>query len=220
MPAGSRDKPAEQFSEFEQGGPSPKRWLPLASGLGLVALLAFQGWLLGVWIGGENRPPSWDQAIHLEIAHDYAALLAAGDWGGVLRLGPKPGMPPFPPAFELTLLPWLGRPDATSATLWANFGWLAFLLAAVWGLGMVYAGPLEALAAAVLVACAPQTQWLVRNHLSDMALAAWVAAAYLACAWSAGFLRWKGSLLAGAAVGGALLTKWSAWTYFLPLGLQ
>ena len=219
MPAGQRGNPLEHISEFEQVGPRPKRWPAVISVLGLLALLAFQGWLLGAWIGAEDRPPSWDQAIHLEISHDYAALIAQGDWGGVLSLGPKPGMPPFPPAYELTLLPWLARPDAAMATLWANFGWLVFLIVTVWGLGLVYAGPLEALGAAILVACAPQTQWLVRNHLSDLALAAWVALAYLAVAWSAGFLRWKGALLAGVAVGGALLTKWSAWTYFLPLGL-
>ncbi|MBI5200134.1 MAG: hypothetical protein HY925_00990, partial [Elusimicrobia bacterium] len=219
MPAGSRGNPLEHLPEFEEVGPRPKRWPAVVAVLGLFGLLAFQGWILGVWIGGEDRPPSWDQAIHLEIAHDYAVSISKGDWGGVLRLGPKPGMPPFPPAYELTLLPWLGRPDAAMATLWANFGWLSFLILVVFALGWLYAGPFEALAACVLLSCAPQTQWLVRNHLSDLALAAWVASAYLAVAWSAGFLRWKGSLLAGLAVGGALLTKWSAWTYFLPLGL-
>lgn len=216
MPAGGRDSPYEVLDEFEQTAPKPKRWLAHAGVAGLLALVAFQGFLMRSWIEGEARPPSWDQAIHLEIAHDYSTLLAQGDVRGAMRLAPKPGMPPFPPLYELTLLPWLGSRDAASAALWANYVWLALLIVAVWGVGWLYAGPLEGLAAAALVSCAPEAQWLARNHLPDLPLAAWIAASYFALAWSAGFLRWGGSLLFGACVAAAFLTKWSAWTYLFP----
>ncbi|MBI4348170.1 MAG: hypothetical protein HY553_15120 [Elusimicrobia bacterium] len=196
-----------------------ERHATLGSFFGLAALLAYQAVLLSGWLGREDRPPSWDQAIHLEIAHDYAERLERGDWKAVLRLGPKPGMPPFPPLYELTLVPWVGRPDAANAVLWANFGWLAAFVVAVWGLGLLYAGPWVGLGAATLVACIPETQWLLRNHLSDLPLAACVALAYWALGASAGFMRWGTSLVAGGLVGAAMLTKWSAWTYLLPMGV-
>lgn len=215
--AGGRDSPFEVLPEFEETAPKAKAWPPWASLCGLLALVLFQGWLLGTWLQGEARPPMWDQAIHLEIAHDYAAFLSQGDVAGLLKLAPKPGMPAFPPLYELTLVPAIGRPDAVNASLWINFAWFLLFLAAVWGLGLVFAGPWEAFAAAALVSCAPELQWLLRNHLSDMPLAAWIAASYLACAASAGFMRWGSALAFGACVGAAFLTKWSAWTYLFPL---
>lgn len=214
-----RDNPLESIPGFEDDGPRPRRWPAVVSFLGVAALLAYQAALLSAWLGREDRPPSWDQAIHLEIAHDYSERLERGDWKGVLRLGPKPGMPPFPPLYELTLVPWIGRADAANATLWANFGWLATFVVAVWALGLMYAGPTVGLAGAVIIGCIPETQWLLRNHLSDLPLAACVALAYWALAASAGFLRWRSSLVAGALVGVAMLTKWSAWTYLLPMGV-
>lgn len=215
--AGGRDNPFESISEFEETAPKPKPWPLWVSAAGLLALLLFQHRLLSTWLAAEARPPMWDQAIHLEIAHDYATHLAKGDVHGLLRLAPKPGMPAFPPLYELTLTPWVERPDAVNAALKANYVWFLLFIAAVWGLGILFCGPWEAFAAATLVSCAPEAQWLLRNHLSDMPLAAWIAGCYLAYAWSAGLLRWTGSLAFGACVGGALVTKWSAWTYLFPL---
>ena len=204
------------FEEIEEEAPRPRRWPVPLSALTAAAVIVFQLWLLGSWIRAESRPPSWDQSVHLETAKDYAELLSRGDLGGLLHQAPKPGMQLYPPLYCLTLLPWMSAPDPATAALWANAFWLVLLVGSVWGLGMLMAGPWEAGAAALLISCAPVTQELMRQPLLDLPLAAMVAAGYLSLVWSAGFSEWAGSLAFGACAALAMLTKFTAWTYFLP----
>ncbi|MBI4424313.1 MAG: glycosyltransferase family 39 protein [Elusimicrobia bacterium] len=215
-PRPARLDPPEPIDDSDAPAPGRRRAVAF-SAFAAAAALAFQLYLLAAWLRAESRPPSWDQAIHLETALDYAHGLARGDLRGLLSLAPKPGMPPFPPLYYLSLQPFLSAAEPANAALWANAGWLALLIASVWGLGLIYFGPWEAAVGAALLSAMPETQWLLRNHLPDLPLAAWIAAAYLAYARSAGFLRWAPSLACGACVGLAFLTKWSAWTYLFPL---
>lgn len=193
-------------------------WKEWAGALGALALLiAFHGLQLAHWNARETRPPAWDQAIQLEIAHDYHRAFRAWDMGTLFTLAPKPGMPPFPPLYHLALQYAMDEPDPVAAARWANWGFMALLCVSLWGLARRAAGPWAGAAAAILFSCAPEVQWLFRETLMDLALAALTAAAYWALLASERFERRRPAAAFGVLFGLAMLTKWSAWTYFLPV---
>ncbi|MBI4422527.1 MAG: hypothetical protein HY554_02300 [Elusimicrobia bacterium] len=198
-----RLNPLEEIEEPPERPRSRWRWSLGLSLLGLAALLGFQHRLLGSWIEREARVPRAGEAAQLRLAWT-ARSGAAADL-------------PAPPHYYRSVARAMGRGEPSVSALRVNFAWLALLILAVWGLGLLYAGDWEALGAAVLLSCAPAVQGLARSRLPDLAVTAWVAAAYFACAWSAGFLRWTGSLLFGGCLGFALMTSAHAWTYMLPL---
>jgi len=183
--------------------------------LALAALLAFLAWGLAQWNRREGRPPAWDQSVHLEISLDLRDALRAGHLSAFWRQRPKAGMPPFPPLYYFSLLPFGGGADPARA-LWANCCFLVMLAASLFGIGRRLAGDARALAAALLFLCCPAVQSLGRTQLSDLALAAWVAAAYWALLESEGFRRLLPSALFSLAAAAAMLTKWSAFSYLLP----
>lgn len=217
-----RLNPFEEIEDFDAGPPARParaRLAVAASLLGLGLLLAFHFALMASWIRRETRPPAWDQAIHLETSLDSLKAVRGGDYDALLHPVPKPGMPPFPPLYHLSLLYAHSRPDPPRAALWANFGYMALLCLSTWALGLGLAGPWVGLAAAVLISCIPEVQGLYFNQLADLPLTAWVAFAYWMLAASAGFRRAGPSLLFGAACAGGMLTKWSFFSYMLPAAL-
>ncbi|MFA5139677.1 MAG: glycosyltransferase family 39 protein [Elusimicrobiota bacterium] len=184
--------------------------------IAVMALIVFHAWQLLDWNRLEGRPPAWDQSIHLEIAQDYKRAIAKGDLKDLLFLKPKPGMPPFPPLYHLSLQPALDAADPASAARLPNILYMAILCLSVWGVGRRFAGEWGGLGAAVLMSCIPEVQWLFREQLVDLALIAWVAAAYWALIESREFERFVPSALCGLLFGAAMMTKWSAFSYFLP----
>jgi len=181
----------------------------------LALLLGFQAWLLADWNRRETRPPAWDQAVHLETALDLRDAARAGRLSEFWSQKPKSGMPPFPPLYYASLLPFGGGADAQKA-LWANWFYLALLSVSLWGLGRRFAGEWRGAAAAVLFTCIPETQLLYRSQLIDLALAAWVAAAYWALIESESLERRGPALAFACACAAAMLTKWSAFSYLFP----
>ncbi|MEK7657523.1 MAG: glycosyltransferase family 39 protein [Elusimicrobiota bacterium] len=187
-----------------------------ASLLVLAGLLAFHAFQLRDFNRRETRPPAWDQSIQLETAIDLRAALSRGDYpGALLANAPKPGMPPFPPLYGLSLLPFGGGVDARLA-LWSNWLHLALLCLALWGLGRRVGGQWVGVAAAAIFSCVPEVRSLLRDQLVDLALTAWVAAAYWALMSSEGFRRRAPSLIFGALFAASMLAKWSAFSYFFP----
>lgn len=184
---------------------------------GVAAFLILQAVLLGLWNRAEVRPPSWDQSIHLEITLDYDRALSDWDFKGMFLLRPKPGMPPFPPLYHLSMLYAMDEKDPVAAARWINLLYLAVLCVSVWGLGRHFFGDWAGLGAAILIGGMPEVQWLFRDHLPDLALAAWVAAAYWALVASRSFESSRASVAFGALFAVAMLTKWSAFSYFAPV---
>ena len=84
---------------------------------------------LAVPLAREGRVPAPSSvlATHLEIALDYREALGAGKWGDAWFLAPKPGMPPFPPAYHLLLRPAFNFDDPAHAALWLNWFYMALL---------------------------------------------------------------------------------------------
>ena len=184
--------------------------------LGLAAFLAVQALLLRHFIRVDTRPPSWDQATHLEIALDYREALGAGRWGDAWFLAPKPGMPPFPPAYHLLLRGAFDSADPAHAALWINWFYMAVLSLSLFGICWRFLPDSRALAATLAFCAAPGLQDLVTTQLVDLALVAWVSAGYWALLESEGFTGWLPALAFGFLYAAGMLHKWTYFSYMLP----
>jgi hypothetical protein len=203
--------------EEEEAPPEVTRFTILLGALAIVALLLFNAWQIASWNKRETRPPSWDQAIQLEITHDTFQAVKKGEFKELFNFKPKPGMPPFPPVYHFTILYSMLSDNPVAAARWGNLLYLAILCFSLYGMSVRLGGVWPSVAATVMLACAPEVQWLLRDSLVDLALTAWVAAAYWAL-WESEKFNWRRPSIAfGVLFGLAMLTKWSAWTYFLPI---
>src|SRR5476649_1345024 len=194
----------------------PSRKVLVLSLLGLAAFLAVQALLLRHFIRVDTRPPSWDQSTHLEIALDYREALGAGRCGDAWFLAPKPGMPPFPPAYHLLLRGAFDSPDPAHAALWLNWFYMAVLSISLFGISWRFLPDSRALAATLAFCAAPGLQDLLTTQLVDLAVVAWVAAGYWALLECAGFTLWLPSLAFGALYAVGMMHKWTYFSYMLP----
>jgi len=184
--------------------------------LGLALFLAAEALLLRSYIRTDTRPPSWDQAIHMEIALDYREALKNGRISDAWYLAPKPGMPPFPPAYHLFLMRAYGSDNPANAALWVNWFYLALLSVSIFGIAWRFRPDETALAAVVLFAASPAVQELLTTQLVDLPMAALAAAAYWALLSSDEFMRWLPALAFGVLHAAGMLHKWSFFSYMLP----
>jgi len=199
---------------MEEVRPSPRVFA--LSLVGLAVFLAWEAVALRSYIRVESRPPAWDQAVHLEIALDYRNAVLAGNWSEVMRLAPKPGMPPFPPLYQLLLRYACGTSDPAGAALWLNWFYLAVLGVFLFAIAWHFRPDETALLAVVIFAGSPAVQDLYHTQLVDLSLAAWAAAAYWALLRSDEFRRWGGSLAFGVLFAVGMMHKWSFFSYLLP----
>jgi hypothetical protein len=184
--------------------------------LGLSVFLALQALLLRSQVQDDTRPPSWDQSIHLEIALDYKEALHEGRVADAFVLAPKPGMPPFPPAYHLGLMRAYASADPAHAALWLNWFYLALLAASVFGIAWRFRPDDTALAVTIIFCGAPAVQDMVATQLIDLPLAACAAAAYWALLASERFTKWLPSLAFGLLHAFGMLHKWSFFSYMIP----
>jgi hypothetical protein len=184
--------------------------------LGLVFFLAAEALLLRSYIRTDTRPPSWDQSIHMEIALDYRDALKEGRLSDAWYLAPKPGMPPFPPAYHLLLARAYSAADPAHAALWVNWFYLALLSISIFGIAWRFRPDETALAAVVLFAASPAVQDLLTTQLVDLPMVALAAAAYWALLASDEFTHWLPSLAFGVLHAAGMLHKWSFFSYMLP----
>jgi hypothetical protein len=194
----------------------PSRKTLVLSLLGLVAFLAVEALLLRHYITVDKRPPSWDQSTHMEIALDYREALGAGRWGDMWFLAPKPGMPPFPPAYHLLLRTAFASSDPAHAALWVNWFYMAILAFSLFGIAWRFLPDSRALAATLAFCAAPGLQDLLTTQLVDLAMVAWASAAYWALLESEGFTGWLPALGFGLLHAAGMMHKWSFFSYMLP----
>lgn len=183
----------------------------------LAVLLFFHALLLGRHISKETRPPAWDQSVQLETAIDDTRAIAKGDWSVLWNLAPKPGMPPFPPLYHLSIAWAMNAENPASVALWTNVFYMGILLLSLWGLGRQFYGDWAGFGAAALFSCFPEVQWLFRETLADLPLIAWTAASYWALFASRRFTDVRYSALFGFFAAFGMLTKWSAFSYYIPV---
>lgn len=184
--------------------------------LGLAVFLVMQALLLRSQVRDDTRPPSWDQSIHLEIALDYRQALSGGRLGDAFALAPKPGMPPFPPAYHLALMRAYDSADPAHAALWVNWFYLALLAVSVFGIAWRFRPDDTALAVTVIFCGSPAVQEMVASQLIDLPVAAAAAAAYWALLSSERFTKWGPSIAFGALHAYGMMHKWSFFSYMIP----
>jgi len=184
--------------------------------LGLVLFLGCEAFLLRSYIRTDTRPPSWDQSIHMEIALDYRDALKAGRLSDAWYLAPKPGMPPFPPAYHLLLTRAYASADPAHAALWVNWFYLALLTVSIFGIAWRFRPDETALAAAILFCASPAVQDLLSTQLVDLPMVALAAGAYWALLAADEFSFWLPSLAFGALHALGMLHKWSFFSYMFP----
>ncbi len=184
--------------------------------LGLASFLALEALLLRHFVAIDTRPPSWDQATHMEIALDYRETLSEGRWADMWFLAPKPGMPPFPPAFQLLLRGSYSSSDPAHAALWLNWFYMAILAVSLFAISWRFLPDSRALIATIAFCAAPGLQDLLSNQLVDLAVVAWTAAAYWALLESENFSRWIPALAFGVLHAVGMMHKWSFFSYMIP----
>ncbi len=194
----------------------PSRKTFVLSLLGVVAFLALEALLVRHYIRTDTRPPSWDQSIHMEIALDYKEAVHDGRWGDLWYLAPKPGMPPFPPAYHLLLRGAYASSDPARAALWLNWCYMAVLAMSLFAVAWRFLPDGRALAATLAFCAAPGLQDLMTTQLMDLAVVAWVAAAYWALLSCEGFTLWLPALAFSLLHALGMLHKWSYFSYLLP----
>lgn len=183
---------------------------------GLLLLAVFflaQAFVTGYYVRKETRPPSWDQANHLDVALQYREALKKGELSVLLSFKPKHYIPPFPPLYHLAMVPFCGGEDPARSVLLLNLAYLLILGLAIFGMAADEKGA----AAAVCFMAAPVVQDLVHTQLIDLPLTACAAAATWAWMRSDGFRDRKGSLLLGLLFAVGMLHKWSFFSYMLPV---
>lgn len=194
----------EQTEERRRSG------LPWA--LALAALIALNTFALVRWARLDTRPAAWDEAIHTRNAFEYRDRLAEGSFAELMR----PVYFNYPPLFNLTMIPFLPRvADVADAGAAVNVFYLAFLVVLCYQTGRLLLDRWAGLAAAILIGFYPIIIHLSRQTMLDLALTAWVAAAFFALLKSESFSRAGWSAAFGGLLGLGMLTKWTAAVYLV-----
>jgi hypothetical protein len=183
----------------------PSRKTLVLSLLGLAAFLAVEALLLRQFIRTDARLPSWDQSAQMELALDVHD-------GAVSR----PGLPPQPPVYQRLLSGAYGSKDPAHAALWVNWGYMALLAIALFGISWMFLPDSRALAGTLMFCAAPGLQGLMTTQLPDLSIAAVVAAGYWALIAGDGFTAWIPSVAFGALFGAGMLHHWSYASFMIP----
>jgi len=185
--------------------------------IALIALTLFHFSQLSFWAAHDSRPPTAAAALQLHIAQDYAEMEVFRHPGRLFGYEFRPSTIPIPPIYHLSVAALAGTDSFEKAGIRANAIFLGLLCIALWGIGKRLGGEWAGLAAAVIFSGIAEVQALAREQVPDLALASLVAAAYWAYLESERFSLKLPSILFGVLLGAAQLTKWSAFSYFLPI---
>lgn len=176
-----------------------------------------------LWLGWDQRLPSWDQADYLNSAMDHGralGLLPGGGWQGwQALLDHSPKIPPLASLVNGTVMAVAG--DHPDQAAWTLSLWFALLLLGVALWGRQLGGPAVGLLAALFCVLSPGlAEWRV-DYVLEIPLCA-------GCVWSLWLLgrwlrpsgaSWAAALAAAVATACALLIKQSALLLLLGPGL-
>jgi hypothetical protein len=178
--------------------------------VGVVLLFHFVANL--VWFSKNDVPPPWDFALHLTKSLEYSDLITSGRFLEMRDVDDYyPPLSRMPAALTYIIF---GRGEAVA--LITNFFWYALLVVAVFFIARKFSGDEAGAIAAVFVAFVPYFYNFGRVYALVVPTAAGVAVAMWALAYADGYRDIWRSLLFGAALGAALLVKWSALFFILP----
>lgn len=198
-PAGAGHEPAPV-------GNLPSHWSRQRARLTLLGILVLAALVNGTWMLLDQRPPSWDAALHLTNARRVEPLLVSGDFSGRLLTS----SPYYPPLFYFLAAPFLTSAPGPPWFIILQTGFLAVLALSTYALARrLWGDRRRAVLAAFLTVAFPHVQWLSREFMIDLAALA-VNTLVLSLALSTeGFRIRRRALRLGVAVGAGLLLKWT-----------
>lgn len=156
--------------------------------------------------------PHGDMGQHLQNALMVAAEIREGNPLRPLLFWTEAAA--YPPLGYV--VPALLGADGVAEICASQVLWIFVACVGTYGLGLQLWGRGTGLAAALLVAFSPAVLMFVRSFMLDLPSMATVACALALIAASEGFTRRGWSLAAGAMIGLALLTKWTAMFFLAP----
>ncbi|MBP7864408.1 MAG: hypothetical protein KA419_00550 [Acidobacteria bacterium] len=183
--------------------------------MALLGIFLLAALVNGAWMLLDERPPSWDAALHLTNARRVESLLVSGEFSGRLLTA----SPYYPPLFYFLAAPFLATTPGPPWFILLQTGFLAVLALSTYALARrLWGDRRRAVLAAFLTVAFPHVQWLSREFMIDLAALA-VNTLVLALALSTeGFRVRRRALRLGAAVGVGLLLKWTLlFTAAIPL---
>ncbi len=159
-----------------------------------------------LWLMLDTRPPSWDMAVHQNLALNY---LPGGAETARGTLAPWSRSDNYPPFVHLAIaFCFLVFHPGTHIGILANVPATLLLFWAVYELASELAGDRTAAWACVLAALVPYLIWMSRETILDYWLSALVAASLVLLRRTRGFESHSASLLLGGALAVGLLSKW------------
>lgn len=190
-----------------------------ASALVLAAFLAWEAWAIKDFAARDTRPPTWDEAVQLEIALDCHDAIREHRWKDVFFMPAKPGMPPFPPLYHLAAMFAydLSPQNPAGAALWLNWAYSALLCVSLFGIAWELELEKKAWIATVSFCAIPIILAQTHVRLLDLSVTAWAAAAYWAYMRCDRFFRWPSSLALGAIFAIGMMHKWSFFSFLIPI---
>lgn len=193
---------AANASELHDVARSPQRAGSTQWYWSLATLAVFTAALL-IWHSFDNRPPAWDESVHLGLAMDYQQWLFHGTpfesrWTAI-----------YPPLYHLSLIPSLMLGDANvSCIVLTHVAYLALLLWGMLNLSRHFTGSTWAgLLATIVFISMPITLHTARQPLIDFALTAWVVAGMEWLRRTQGFSHRRAVIMFGLWSGLGLLMK-------------
>lgn len=168
----------------------------------------------GIWLLRDASPPSFDKAVHAEIALRYLRLFEEPTRLSLTRLLEVTRY--WPPFFHVCSVPFtMALGFSISAFAATNFLFLIVATISIYGIGRRLFDEWVGAGAVVLTLLYPMVHTLSREILVDFALIAMVALSLRLVLASDGGVNLRRSWLLGAVVGCAMLTKWTAVTFLL-----
>jgi len=168
----------------------------------------------GIWLLNDNTPPSYDKAAHTVSALKYLRLIQSPTRLSLTKLLTVTQY--WPPFFHFCSVPFtmvLGfSVQSVAAT---NFLFLLIAVYSIYKIGRNLFDDAVGVGAAVITMLYPMVFALSREVLVDFALMAMVVLCLHLILASKGGLDGKRSWLLGAALGCAILTKWTAVAFLI-----
>jgi hypothetical protein len=182
----------------------------------ILLLILFSLFLVGgnlLWLSLDQRPASWDAAVHLNLTWNYFQIIKHFSADTLKQIIAVSGY--YPPLFHLTAVPLFGMMGASlHAGLLVNIIYLLVLVWATFGIGKILYNELTGLLAAMIVGMYPFLIFMSRTYVVDLALASSVTLGFYLYLKSENFTKPWPSLLFGLVTGLGMLVKWT-YAFFL-----
>lgn len=160
----------------------------------------------------DDRPQSWDPALHLTYSYIYFNLIKSFQFGSIIEVSNY-----YPPFFHLSSIPlYFLFGFSEDIAIITNLVYYLILIYSVFRIGEMLKDKTAGLISSSVVSIFPVLIKFQRIYMIDFALTALTALAVYLYLKSDDLRNLKYSILFGFVVGISELTKWNAFIYIFP----